>query len=235
MTEALLAVDNLVVRYGHVAAVDGVSIDVAEGEIVALVGANGAGKTSLIRTIIGQLTPEAGEIKFMGKAMNDLSSWQRARRGIGLSPEGRRIFAGLTVRENLEVAADCPPAEMGRRIDELFEMFPALRARDGALGSQLSGGQQQMLAIGRALISHPRLLLLDEPSLGLAPGAVTELYRTIRDMRSARRSVLLAEQNVAAALEIADRVYLLQTGRLVAQGRPADLRGDPAIATAFLG
>lgn len=231
---AMLAVDQLVVRYGQVMALDRVSLEVGEGEIVALVGANGAGKSTMIRAIVGQIEPEAGTVRFLGHPLNGLAPWQRARRGIGLSPEGRRIFPGLTVRENLEVAAE-HGAEIGRRIAEIFALFPALSEREAALGWQLSGGQQQMLAIGRALISNPRLLLLDEPSLGLAPHAVRDLYSTIRTAAAAGRGVLIADQNAAAACEIADRAYVLQTGQIVAHGKPIEIQGNPAMATAFLG
>jgi branched-chain amino acid transport system ATP-binding protein len=232
---AVLAVEQLVVRYGQVTALDRISIEVGDGEVVALVGANGAGKSTMIRSIVGQVKPAAGTVRFLGHALDRLAAWQRARRGIGLSPEGRRIFPGLTVRENLEVAADRAADEVMLQIAEIFDLFPALRQREGAPGWQLSGGQQQMLAIGRALISNPRLLLLDEPSLGLAPNAVRDLFATIRIAGRAGRSVLLADQNAAAAFDVADRVYVLQTGRIVAQGKPAELRKNTVVATAFLG
>jgi branched-chain amino acid transport system ATP-binding protein len=232
---AVLAVEQLVVRYGQVTALDRISIEVGDGEVVALVGANGAGKSTMIRSIVGQVKPAAGTVRFLGHALDRLAAWQRARRGIGLSPEGRRIFPGLTVRENLEVAADRAADEVMLQIAEIFDLFPALRQREGAPGWQLSGGQQQMLAIGRALISNPRLLLLDEPSLGLAPNAVRDLFATIRIAGRAGRSVLLADQNAAAAFDVADRVYVLQTGRIVAQGKPAELRKNTIVATAFLG
>lgn len=231
----MLAVDGLVVRYGAVMALDRVSLEVGEGEIVALVGANGAGKSTMIRALVGQIEPEAGSVRFLGQPLDGLAPWKRARRGIGLSPEGRRIFPGLTVRENLAVAAECSAAEIIQRVAEIFALFPALHARDSALGWQLSGGQQQMLAIGRALVSNPRLLLLDEPSLGLAPNAVHDLYATIRKAATTGRGVLIADQNAAAACAIADRAYVLQTGRIVAQGEPAEIQRNAAVATAFLG
>jgi branched-chain amino acid transport system ATP-binding protein len=232
---AILVVEQLVVRYGQVMALDHVSLEIGDGEIVALVGANGAGKSTVIRAIVGQVEPASGTVRFLGHAMAGLAPWQRARRGIGLSPEGRRIFPGLTVHENLEVAAECSAIETARRIAEIFALFPALREREAALGWQLSGGQQQMLAIGRALISNPRLLLLDEPSLGLAPSAVHDLYATIRRTAAAGRSVLIADQNAAAAFAIADRVYVLQTGHVAAHGKPAEIQENSAIATAFFG
>ena len=235
MTMPLLAVQDLVVRYGQITALDRVSLEVAEGEIMALIGANGAGKSTLIRAIIGQVPLQAGSLRFMNEAMDDRAVWQRVRRGIGVSPEGRRIFPGLTVRENLDVGADCPVEECERRIADVFALFPALRSRDTALGWQLSGGQQQMLAIGRALIADPQLLLLDEPSLGLAPNAVRELYATIRRLATTGRGVLLADQRSAAAFRIADRVCVLQNGRIVAEGTPAELRGHPLVLAAFLG
>jgi branched-chain amino acid transport system ATP-binding protein len=231
---AMLEINGLTVRYGAVTALEGVSLEVGEGEIVALVGANGAGKSTLIHAVVGRVAPSAGSIRFLGEPLDGLAAWRRARRGIGLSPEGRRIFPGLTVRENLEVATTADAAETTRRLSEVFGLFPALRGKEAALGWQLSGGQQQMLATARALMANPRLLLLDEPSLGLAPNAAHDLYATIRGAAALGCGILIADQNAGAACAIADRAYVLQTGQIVARGKPEQLQGNPAVATPFL-
>jgi branched-chain amino acid transport system ATP-binding protein len=231
----LLEVSSLVARYGQIEALRGVSIAVGEGEAVALVGANGAGKSTLMKTLMGLLPPAAGEVRFDGRSLAGVAAHARARLGLGYAPEGRRVFAGMTVRENLEVASRAGAAGRRALVEEVFAMFPALEARQAALGWQLSGGQQQMLAIGRALMSRPRLLLLDEPSLGLSPLLTTEVLDRVRAIVGRGTAVLLAEQNVAKALEVADRAYVLQVGRVVREGAAAGLRHDPSIREAFLG
>jgi branched-chain amino acid transport system ATP-binding protein len=231
----LLEVSSLVARYGQIEALRGVSIAVGEGEAVALVGANGAGKSTLMKTLMGLLPPVAGEVRFDGRSLAGVAAHARARLGLGYAPEGRRVFAGMTVRENLEVASREGAAGRRALVEEVFAMFPALEARQAALGWQLSGGQQQMLAIGRALMSRPRLLLLDEPSLGLSPLLTTEVLDRVRAIVGRGTAVLLAEQNVAKALEVADRAYVLQVGRVVREGAAAGLRHDPSIREAFLG
>jgi branched-chain amino acid transport system ATP-binding protein len=231
----LLEVSSLVARYGQIEALRGVSIAVGEGEAVALVGANGAGKSTLMKVLMGLLPPAAGEVRFDGRPLAGVAAHARARLGLGYAPEGRRVFAGMTVRENLEVASRAGAAGRRALVEEVFAMFPALEARQAALGWQLSGGQQQMLAIGRALMSRPRLLLLDEPSLGLSPLLTTEVLDRVRVIVGRGTAVLLAEQNVAKALEVADRAYVLQVGRVVRDGAAASLRHDPSIREAFLG
>ena len=231
----LLEATGVVARYGQIEALRGVSIVVDAGEAVALVGANGAGKSTLMKVLMGFLAPAGGNIRFDGRLLGDSAAFARARLGIGYSPEGRRVFPGMTVRENLEVGCRDGAAERRRLVDEVFAMFPALEARQGALGWQLSGGQQQMLAIGRALMGRPRLLLLDEPSLGLSPVLMTEVLDRVRAIVARGTAVLLAEQNVSKALEVADRAYVLQVGSVVREGDAAVLRRDPSIREAFLG
>jgi branched-chain amino acid transport system ATP-binding protein len=234
MTE-VLAISHLSVDYGHAAALRDISLTVAAGEAVALVGANGAGKSTLIDTVIGFNSSISGEIRFLGASLKGLPPEARARAGIGYCPEGRRIFPGLTVLENLEVASFAPAAETRRRLDGVFSAFPALAACRGSLGWQLSGGQQQMLAIGRALMGGPRLLLLDEPSLGLSPRLTDDLLRRIRDIANGGTAILLAEQNVAKALAVVDRAYVLQLGRLALAGQAAEMLENPLVRSAFLG
>jgi branched-chain amino acid transport system ATP-binding protein len=187
-----------------------------------------------MKVIMGIVPPATGTVEFAGDSLARVRTGERARRGLGYSPEGRRVFPGMTVRENLEVAAR-DSRKAAERIERIYTMFPALKEKSTALGWQLSGGQQQMLAIGRALMTEPRLLLLDEPSLGLSPILTTEVLERVRDIVAAGTAVLLAEQNVAKALEICDRAYVLQVGRVVESGPTAGLRDDPKIRAAFLG
>jgi len=208
---------------------------VGAGEAVALLGANGAGKSTLIRAVMGFLRPTAGEIVFAGESLAGLPIERRARLGLGLCPEGRRVFPGMTVDENLEVASAEGAAARRRRIDAVYAVFPQLADKRRALGWTLSGGQQQMLAIGRALMGAPRLLLLDEPSLGLSPRLTSEVLTRVRDIVRAGTAVLLAEQNVAKALAVSDRAYLLQVGVVVGEGRAATLATSDAVRRAFLG
>ena len=231
----LLAVDNLSVWYGPVLALKGATLSVRSGEAVALVGANGAGKSTLFKTIVGFLRPKSGGLRFLDRDVTDMRTERRIRLGLGYSPEGRRVFPGLSVRENLEVAVFAGKAERARRVDRAFSLFPQLAARQQALGWQLSGGQQQMLAIGRALMGQPRLLLLDEPSLGLSPKLADEVLAGIRGIVNEGTSVLLAEQNVSKALACCDRAYLLEVGRIVLEGTAATLRDTQEIKRAFLG
>jgi branched-chain amino acid transport system ATP-binding protein len=227
----LLAVDALGLRYGGIVALDDVSLALEAGEIVALLGANGAGKSSLIRAIMGLVPVSRGHIRIAGDEVTREPAWRRARRGIAISPEGRRIFPGMTVMENLEVAAG---AERRQRLDAAFAMFPALFARRRVAGWQLSGGEQQMLAIARALMARPRLLLLDEPSLGLAPALAVELMRQMRAIAAEGTAVLIAEQNVVGALGVADRGYVLGAGRIESAGAAEALRSNPRLMAAFL-
>ena len=232
---ALLQVTSLTARYGEITALEGATIEVRAGEAVALVGANGAGKTTLMKSVMGFVAPAAGAIDYDGRPLAGVAVSARARLGLGYSPEGRRVFPGMTVRENLEVASRAGRAATRARLDEVYAMFPALAQKAAALGWQLSGGQQQMLAIGRALMTAPRLLLLDEPSLGLSPILTAEVLGRVRAIVARGTAVLLAEQNVAMALAVADRAYVLQVGRVVESGPGAELRQNPRIRDAFLG
>ena len=232
---ALLRVTGLTARYGEITALADATIEVRAGEAVALVGANGAGKTTLMKSVMGFVAPAAGGIDYDGRPLAGVPVSARARLGIGYSPEGRRVFPGMTVRENLEVASRDRAAATRERLGEVYAMFPALAEKADALGWQLSGGQQQMLAIGRALMTAPRLLLLDEPSLGLSPILTAEVLGRVRAIVARGTAVLLAEQNVAKALEVADRAYVLQVGRVVESGPAAELRQNPRIREAFLG
>ena len=225
----LLKIDRLTARYGQITALENVSLEVHAGEAVALLGANGAGKSTLLKTVMGFVAPAAGAVELDGRALAGVSVAGRSRLGLGYSPEGRRVFPGMTVRENLEVAS------RGASIEELFDIFPALKEKEHALGWQLSGGQQQMLAIGRALMTRPRLLLLDEPSLGLSPILTREVLERVRTIVARGTAVLLAEQNVAKALDVAQRAYVLQVGRIVEAGSTKELRDNPHIKEAFLG
>ncbi len=232
---ALLEVKGLTARYGQITALEAATIEVRAGEAVALVGANGAGKSTLMKSVMGFVAPSAGAIDYDGRPLAGVAVSARARLGLGYSPEGRRVFPGMTVRENLEVASRASRAATRGRVDEVYAMFPALAEKAAALGWQLSGGQQQMLAIGRALMTAPRLLLLDEPSLGLSPILTTEVLGRVRAIVARGTAVLLAEQNVAMALAVADRAYVLQVGRVVESGPAAELRQNPRIREAFLG
>lgn len=232
---ALLEIYALTARYGQITALTDVSIQVGPGEVVALLGANGAGKSTLMKAIMGLVKPATGGIRFGDRDLASVSTADRARLGLGYSPEGRRVFPGMTVRENLEVACHDGAAAMRERIAEVFALFPALAERPSTLGWQLSGGQQQMLAIGRALMTAPKLLLLDEPSLGLSPILTNDVLTRVRQIKARGTAVLIAEQNVAKALSVADRAYVLQVGRVRTEGPAAVLAADPAIREAFLG
>jgi branched-chain amino acid transport system ATP-binding protein len=233
----MLQVSDLDVFYGDAQALDRVSIGVEEGRIVAIVGANGAGKTSLIRTIAGMLPPAHGRIAFRG---GDITGWPSHRvcnAGIGQVAEGRQVFPTLTVRENLDVAALLPRAR-ARRAESLarvFAMFPILAERDRQGAGTLSGGEQQMLAIGRCLMSRPDLVMFDEPSLGLSPAMMQEVLKTIRDLNRDGLTCVLVEQNVAASLRLADRAYVLENGRIMLEGTGAELLADDRVRQAYLG
>jgi branched-chain amino acid transport system ATP-binding protein len=232
---ALLDIESLSVAYGQVSALREVSIAVDAGEAVALVGANGAGKSTLFKSIIGFLRPRGGRLHFLGRDMSGVSPERRARLGLGYAPEGRRVFPGMTVRENLEVAVFAGKAERAQRIDRAFALFPQLAERQAQLAWQLSGGQQQMLAIGRALMGRPRLLLLDEPSLGLSPKLADEVLAAVRLIVRDGTAVLLAEQNVRKALTYCERAYVLEIGKVVLSGATSALRDTEEIRRAYLG
>jgi branched-chain amino acid transport system ATP-binding protein len=230
--------EDLELAYGELSVCRGISIEVHAGEIVALIGANGAGKSTTLRAVAGLLTPRGGSIVFDGADVTRLPSHDRVLRGIALVPEGRRVFPFLSVRENLELGGFKNRRDGGkvrRMVDGMFDMFPRLRERSGQNAGTLSGGEQQMLAVGRAMMSEPRLLCLDEPSLGLAPMVVRDIFTTIRAVNAGGASVLLVEQNARHAFETASRGYLLQTGRIVASGPCAELAKDPRVREAYLG
>jgi branched-chain amino acid transport system ATP-binding protein len=232
---SLLELDAVEVAAGEALVLHAVSLAVAAGERVALLGANGAGKTSLLRAVMGLAPLRAGRIRIAGEDVTRLAAERRALLGLGYAPEGRRVFPGMTVRDNLKAAARASAAERRRRLDEVHALFPVLAERGSTLAWQLSGGQQQMLAIGRALMTGPRLLLLDEPSLGLAPKLVAEVLSRVRLVAERGVAVLLAEQNVATALALAERGYVLELGRIVEEGAAAALAGSDRLRRAFLG
>jgi branched-chain amino acid transport system ATP-binding protein len=233
----VLELTDVHVRYGSIRALQGVSLRVEQGELVALIGGNGAGKSTTLRTISGLLRPTQGAITFEGADISTASTDRIVSLGISHCPEGRRIFGGLTVAENLRLGAvsRSDPAAVAEDLETVFELFPLLKERLGQSGGTLSGGEQQMLAIGRALMSRPRLLLLDEPSLGLAPLIVERIFATIAALKAQGRTILLVEQNVHQALDVADRAYVLETGRITLEG-PADaLRHDAKVEQSYLG
>ena len=233
----MLKVDALKVAYGRVEALHGVSIEVAQGDIVTIIGSNGAGKSTLLRAICGVLTPSAGTIRFDGDDVTALPSPSMIRRGVAMVPEGRHVFPELTVKENLELGAYYrrDMANVRSDLERVLALFPILRERLRHPGGSLSGGQQQMLALGRALMSRPRLLLLDEPSLGLAPTIVQQLGRIIRELNEGGTTILLVEQNARMALRLAHRAYVLSTGLVVREGTGSELLADPAVRDMYLG
>ncbi|MFO7273920.1 MAG: ABC transporter ATP-binding protein [Bacillota bacterium] len=234
----LLAVERLNVAYGAIQAVHDLSLEVREGEIVALLGANGAGKTTTLRTISGLIRPRAGRIVYAGQDITHWPSHRIVAAGLVHVPEGRRVFAPMTVLENLEMGAygQRDPARIRERMERVFAKFPRLEERKHQLAGTLSGGEQQMLAIGRALMAEPRLLLLDEPSLGLAPMLVREIFATIKEINERDGvTILLVEQNAHQALQIADRAYVLETGRVVLSGPARELGDNPKVREAYLG
>jgi branched-chain amino acid transport system ATP-binding protein len=233
----MLEVHNLTVRYGGVVAVDQISLHASEGEVVTLIGANGAGKSTTIRAISRMLDPASGTIAFNGSDITSLKAHEAVRRGISECPEGRRVLARQTVRTNLELGAYVrkDTAEIGADIDRMMDMFPVLRDRTNQIAGTLSGGEQQMLAIGRSLMSRPRLLLLDEPSLGIAPIIVRQIFETIDKLRAEGMTILLVEQNAGLALQHADRAYVLEAGRVTLEGPASDLLDDDRVRRAYLG
>jgi branched-chain amino acid transport system ATP-binding protein len=237
MTEPklMLDVDNIEVRYGAIRALKGISLHVNEGEVVALLGANGAGKTTTQKTISGMLRPSLGSITYDGRRIDGIPAHELIRLGICHVPEGRHVFPRMTIRENLEMGAFRFKKVDEDDIDRVFALFPRLKERIGQQGGTLSGGEQQMLAIGRALMGKPRLLLLDEPSMGLAPLIVAQIFDILREINSTGVTVLLVEQNAAQALRLADRGYVLETGEIVLDGTGSGLLADDRIRAAYLG
>ena len=232
----ILDVKNISVYYGAIHAIKGISFNVEEGEIVTLIGANGAGKSTTLNTISGLLRSKTGDIKFMGNSIKSLSPNKIVENGLVMVPEGRRIFLGLTVEENLEMGAYTRPrSEIVQSMEQVYDLFPRLRERRTQVGGTLSGGEQQMLAMGRALMAKPKLIMLDEPSMGLAPLLVDLIFDIIKDLHKSGSTILLVEQNAQAALSIADRAYVLETGKIVKTGKGSDLISDPDIKKAYLG
>ena len=227
---AMLAVNDIHVYYGSIHAVKGVSLEVNEGEIVTLIGANGAGKSTVLNTISGLLPPRGGSVTFLGQDLKGVPPHKLVARGMAQVPEGRRIFLQMTVEENLEMGAYTQSkASIDGSIEDVYRRFPRLQERRKQIAGTLSGGEQQMLAMGRALMSHPRLLMLDEPSMGLAPILVEQIFDIIRELHAAGTTILLVEQNAQAALSVADRAYVLETGRISLSGTGAELMASDKV------
>ncbi len=233
----MLQVENLNVYYGAIHALQGISFEVNEGEIVTLIGANGAGKSTTLRTISGILRPRSGTVRFKGTEITTVPAEKIVQMGISHVPEGRKIFAPLSVRENLMMGAYTrdDPAEISASLERVYASFPRLRERAGQYGGTLSGGEQQMLATGRGLMSKPTLLLMDEPSMGLSPILVEEIFRIITEINRQGTSILLVEQNAQMALSIAHRAYVLETGRIVLSGSAKEIADNPQVKAAYLG
>ena len=233
----ILQISGLKMNYGPVAALKGVDITVPEGQIVALLGANGAGKTTTLKVISGLLKPTAGQILFQGEDIAGKSAHQVAKRGLMQSPEGRHVFMGLSVEENLRAGAYGirDKGELQRNFDRVYQLFPRLKERARQQSGTLSGGEQQMLAIGRALMGSPRMLLLDEPSLGLAPLLIKDIFNTLKKIREEGTTILIVEQNALATLKIADYAYVLELGKISMHGKAADLVRDERLIEAYLG
>ena len=235
MSEAILSIKDLKVNYGGIEAVKGISFDVPEGSIVTLIGANGAGKSSTLRTVAGLVKPKSGAIEFKGENITGKSSIDIVKRGITLVPEGRRIFPDLTVLENLKIGAYLRKDDLKSDIEWIYSLFPRLKERAWQAGGTLSGGEQQMLAVGRALMSRPKLMMMDEPSLGLAPIVVRDIFKIIREINKKGVTILLIEQNANMALQTADYAYVLETGRISMSGTGAELLANEDVKKAYLG
>ncbi len=231
----ILKVEDINVYYGSIHAIKGVSFEVNEGEVVTLIGANGAGKSTTLQTVSGLLHSNTGSITFDGKNLHGVPAHKIVSMGMAQCPEGRRIFLQMTVEENLEMGAFTRNGSISAARDEIFEQFPRLKERRKQVAGTLSGGEQQMLAMGRALMSNPKLLMLDEPSMGLAPILVEQIFDIIKDLHKAGKTILLVEQNAQAALSVADRGYVLETGKIVTSGTGKELLASPEIKKAYLG
>jgi branched-chain amino acid transport system ATP-binding protein len=231
----LLELEDVHVYYGKIEAIKGISFEVDEGEIVTLIGANGAGKSTTLKTISGLRTVSQGEIRFDGQAITRMPGHKRVLAGIGQAPEGRGIFPGMTVAENLHMGAYARSGDFSKDLAKVYDLFPRLAERKRQAGGTLSGGEQQMLAIGRALMSEPKVLLLDEPSMGLAPMLVNQIFSIIEEINRRGMTILLVEQNANQALKVAHRAYVLETGRIVKSAPAADLLNDPEVKAAYLG
>ncbi|WP_243344182.1 ABC transporter ATP-binding protein [Anaerococcus sp. AGMB09787] len=235
---SLLRIENLEVAYGNIKALKGISLRVEEGEVVSLIGANGAGKTTTLQAISGLLRAKSGDILFKEKSIKKEKAYRISRAGIGHVPEGRRIFSDLSVEDNLIVATVAiknNDMRINEDIEKIYGLFPVLKERKFQKAGTLSGGEQQMLAMARALLTQPKVLLLDEPSMGLSPLFVEKIFDTLKILKKAGKTILLVEQNVNLALDIADRAYVLETGKIVKEGKASDLKNDSAIKSAYLG
>ena len=234
---AMLQVTDLKVNYGVIQAIKGVSFEVNEGEVIALIGANGAGKTTILHTVTGLIAPKSGKIEFEGKDITKMPAHKIVTLGMAHVPEGRRVFADLSVYENLLMGAFTrkDKDEIAKTLEMVYKRFPRLRERKNQVAGTLSGGEQQMLAMGRALMSHPKILLMDEPSMGLSPLFVNEIFDIIQEVSASGTTVLLVEQNAKKALSIADRAYVLETGKIVLDAAADVLMNDPSIKKAYLG
>lgn len=233
----LLVVENLRVSYGGIQALKGIDLHIAPGELVTLIGSNGAGKTTLLKTLAGLLHPSAGKMHYAGESLQHCAAHQRVHKGMALVPEGRGVFARLSVRENLQMGAysRCNQHEISADLERMYQLFPRLTERKDQLAGTLSGGEQQMVAMARALMSRPKLLMLDEPSMGLAPMMVAKIFDTIRDICAQGVSILLVEQNAMQALKIAQRGYVLESGAITLSGAASELLGSDAVQRAYLG
>ena len=231
----MLKVDDIHVYYGQIHAIKGVSFEVHEGEVVSLIGANGAGKSTVLKTISGLLRPKSGTITFLGNDITHTEAYKLVNRGLAQVPEGRRIFLQMTVRENLDMGAYTQKDVSEADMEAVFRRFPRLKEREKQIAGTLSGGEQQMLAMGRAMMSHPKLLMLDEPSMGLAPILVEHIFDIIREFHASGTTILLVEQNAGKALAIADRAYVLEQGRITLSGTGADLAASDAVKKTYLG
>ena len=233
--DPVLKVDDINVYYGSIHAIKGVSFEVGQGEVVTLIGGNGAGKSTTLNTIAGLLRSKTGSVTFMGEDMGKVPPHKVVSKGLALVPEGRRIFLQMTTQENLEMGAFTRKGVDAADLEQVFAQFPRLKERRKQVAGTLSGGEQQMLAMGRALMSHPKLLMLDEPSMGLAPILVEQIFEIIQGLHKAGTTILLVEQNAQAALSVADRGYVLETGKIVTSGSGQELLDSPAIKKAYLG
>ena len=231
----MLKIDDMHVYYGAIHAIKGVSFEVKEGEIVALIGANGAGKSTILKTVSGLMHPRSGSISFCGEYIAHMDAYKLLRHGLAHVPEGRRIFLQMTVQENLEMGAYINKEVSQADLEMVFNYFPRLKERRKQIAGTLSGGEQQMLAMSRALMSHPKLMMLDEPSMGLAPILVDQIFEIIKELHKAGTTILLVEQNARKALQVADRAYVLETGNITLSGTGAELASSNAVKKAYLG
>lgn len=231
----ILNVENINVYYGAIHAIKGISFNVNEGEVVTLIGANGAGKSTTLQTVSGLLRSRTGSITFMGENVSHVPAHKLVYKGMAQVPEGRRIFLQMTVRENLDMGAFTQKGDIEESLERVYAQFPRLKEREKQIAGTLSGGEQQMLAMGRALMSHPKLLMMDEPSMGLAPILVDQIFEIIQSLHKAGTTILLVEQNAQKALRVADRAYVLETGRIVMSGTGKELSASPEVQKAYLG